>query len=82
MERKQERTVRAGYHSASETERECPHKVKKHTENGYEWISTWLKYNPEKYAGRIERCYLCKQKRVLDLTGENVAYIEQASLFG
>jgi hypothetical protein len=73
------------YHGPIES-LECQHKVKiKNKEkDSFEWVSTWVKYWPERYAGRIEKCRLCKQKRVLDTTGqpgEKVGYIEQASLF-
>lgn len=70
------------YASATATTLSCPHAIKRRTENGYEWLSTWQKYRVDKYAGRIERCSLCKERRILDTSSDGaVGYIEQASLF-
>lgn len=74
---------RQGYHNVFETIKQCEHKQKVRNEEGiFEWLSTWQKYNVARYHGKIERCSLCKQKRVTDFSGEGkVGYIEQASLF-
>lgn len=72
------------YHGPFEAT-ECPHKTRKRNKETreIETVSTWYKYRVEKYAGRIEKCYLCKQKRVLDVESDGpIGWIEQASLFG
>lgn len=75
--------MRNGYNNAWSTTLDCPHKISyKNRETGeIEYTSTWYKYQVERYHGKVEKCSLCKQKRVMDLSGEEIQYIEQASLF-